>query len=595
MFHQKKFLLVLWLLLVSFSPNLAAEVAFSSPASLQLPTPLSESDVKRYKEIFALQHEAKWDRADALIAQLDNKLLLGRVLAQRYLHPTGWRSSYKELSGWLALYNDHPSASRLNWLAKKRKPAAAKAPTKPKKGYLDGYGKSPQGYYTRIPATTKNRISPSKTRSIARTIRRNILSGYPTGGLNQLTEGNIRYLTKYEEAVLRADIAHGYFIYGKAGAAVAQAKRAIALAGRAVPQAYWTAGISAWRLGDVDLAMNFLRILAETKNAPSAYISGAGFWASRGALRRGEVEESFKYLQIAAKEQDTFYGVLASEALGLELELDLDLPPLRDSYLDWLSSQAGGQRVFGLLQVGETYHASRELRYLWESMTKEQQEQTMVLATKTHMAGLAFRTADIIKVESGKTWYAGLYPLPDFATKEPLRVDRALLLAVMRQESGFNPRARSSAKASGLMQILPSTAAFISRDRRYRGSKKHELLIPEINIGLSEDYILHLLEVNGVEGDLVRLLTAYNGGPGNLRKWMSKVNHGDDALMLLESLPARETRFYVKNVITNFWIYKRQFGEETEAVGIIASGLDKDYTLAGNHRCVLLRLSEQCF
>ena len=86
--------------------------------NLDLPEPLSDADVKRYQDIFALQQDKKWKEADKLIKALDSDLLLGRVLSQRYLHPTGWRSSYKELSSWLKKYNDHPAASRISWLAK---------------------------------------------------------------------------------------------------------------------------------------------------------------------------------------------------------------------------------------------------------------------------------------------------------------------------------------------------------------------------------------------------------------------------------------------------------------------------------------------
>ncbi|MGC6485577.1 MAG: lytic transglycosylase domain-containing protein [Candidatus Puniceispirillales bacterium] len=563
-----------------------------------LPKPLSPADVDRYQQIFDLQQDKKWKEADRLIKALDNDLLLGRVLSQRYLHPTGWRSTYKELRNWLAAYNDHPAASRISWLANKRRPANAKAPKAPKKGYLNGYGRSSiGGAYIPIPATTKGRASPAKTRSIARKIRYRVRSGWPTGALELLNKANLRYLTKYEEAVLRADIAHGYFIYGKDIAAISQSKRAIALAGKKVPRAYWTAGISAWRHGDLDLAMVFFRPLTEAEKAPAALVSAGAFWASRGALRRGEIDDSFRFLEIASRSQDSFYGMLAAEALGQDITLDFSLPPLRADYITWLNSIPGGQRAFALLQVGETYHASRELRYLWEEMTLDQRRQTMVLAARTHMAGLSFRTADILRREHDQHLYAGLYPIPDFETGDPIRVDQALLLAVMRQESGFNPRARSWAKASGLMQLMPSTAAFIARDRRFRGSRRHDLMIPEINIRLGEDYILHLFDEPPVNGDLVRLLAAYNGGPGNLNKWMRKVNHGGDTLMLLESLPSRETRFYVKNVLTNYWIYRKRLGKDGEVLASIAAGDGQeppaDAHLLGQS-CSLTRLSERC-
>lgn len=566
---------------------------------LDLPKPLNDADIKRYQQIFDLQQDKKWKEADRLIKALDNDILLGRVLSQRYLHPTGWRSTYKQLRSWLANYNDHPAASRIYWLSKKRRPANAKSQKSPKKGYLNGYGRSSLGSsYVRIPASNAGRASPSKTRKIARDIRRKVRSGWPTGAKEMLNKSNLRYLTKYEEAVLRADIAHGYFIYGKDQKAVTQARQAIGLAGTKVPQAYWTAGISAWRSGDVPLALSFFHVLAERDDASSSLIASAAFWASRGELRHGTADASFRYLEIAAQHQDTFYGALAAEALGQDITLNFDLPPVTDKFMDWMKDQKGGMRAFALLQVGETYHASREMRYLWEEMNDNQKRQAMSLAAQTHMAGLSFRTADLIKQQTGVHHYGALYPIPDFETSHPIRVDQALLLAVMRQESGFNPRAKSWAKASGLMQLMPATAAFITRDRKYRGSGRHDLMIPEINIKIGEDYILHLLKEDLIDQDLVKLLAAYNGGPGNLNKWMRKVNHGGDTLMLLESLPSRETRFYVKNVMTNLWIYRKRLGQSATSVASLAGKGHASFSpfahQNGIQTCALIKLSEQC-
>lgn len=588
-----------FLVLFSIAPvNASSTVPFQEKLT-GLPAPLSQADIARYQEIFVLQQDKDWKAADKLINALDNDLLLGRVLSQRYLHPTGWRSTYKQLRNWLAEYNDHPAASRIYWLSKKRRPNNAKSQKAPKKGYLNGYGRSSLGQsYVKIPASNKGRASPSKTRKIARDIRRNIRKGWPTGALNLLTKSNLKYLTKFEEAVLRADIAHGYFIYGKDQSAIAQGKQAIALAGVKVPQAYWTAGIAAWRSGDVELALNFFHVLAELEDAPSSFIASAAFWASRGELRAGNADASFHFLEIAARHQDTFYGTLAAEALGQDITLDFTLPDITDEFIDWLMARAGGQRMFALLQVGETYHASREMRYLWEEMSEDHHLQAMALSAKTHMAGVSFRTADLIRYRTGVHYYGGLYPIPDFETAEPIRVDQALLLAVMRQESGFNPRAKSWAKASGLMQLMPATAAFITRDRGFRGSRRHDLMIPEINIKIGEDYILHLLDEKLIDNNLVRLLAAYNGGPGNLNKWMRKVNHNGDTLMLLESLPSRETRFYVKNVMTNLWIYRKRLDQSAIAVANLAGSGKATYApFMGNENngnCQLIKLSEKC-
>ena len=567
-----------------------------------LPTPLGAADVKRYQEIFDLQQDKQWHDADAIIEELDNPLLLGRVLAQRYLHPTGWRSKYTELRDWLALYNDHPSATRIYRLARKRRPADAKAPQSPKKKYLNGYGRvHADAHYVRIPMTYKQRSSLTKTRAIARDVRRKIRSGYPTGGVKILANvSNRRYLTKMEEAVLRVDIAHGYFIYGKNADAIKQAERALDLvvasgtSADALPRAYWVAGIAAWRAGDMTLASEYMHRLADADPDDHGLASAGAFWASRADLRSGKANQSINYLAQAARYQDTFYGMLAAEALGQDITLDFSLPRLDARYIDWLNARPGGRRAFALLQVGETYHASREFRYLWEEHRAVDKPKLMALAAETHMAGLAFRTAGIIHEESGQSWYGGLYPIPDFRTDLPLRVDQSLLLAIMRQESAFNPRAKSWAKASGLMQLVPDTAAYIAGDRRYRDTKRHDLLIPEVNIRLGEDYILYLFKGQIVGSDLIRLLAAYNAGPGNLRKWSKDIDHGGDMLILLESLRARETRFYVKNVMINFWIYSKLLGKDAPSVAALAAGHGAVIHSIHQSDCPITNFAEAC-
>ena len=82
------------------------------------------------------------------------------------------------------------------------------------------------------------------------------------------------------------------------------------------------------------------------------------------------------------------------------------------------------------------------------------------------------------------------------------------------------------------MQLMPATASFIARDRGYRGRKRHQLFEPALNLKLGQKYIQHLLDEQHVEGSLIRLLVAYNGGPGNLRKWLGKVDHQDDPFLL---------------------------------------------------------------
>jgi len=85
-----------------------------------------------------------------------------------------------------------------------------------------------------------------------------------------------------------------------------------------------------------------------------------------------------------------------------------------------------------------------------------------------------------------------------------------------------------------------------------------------------------------IKGDLVRMLAAYNGGPGNLNKWLRKLDHRNDPFLLIESIPARETRNYVKGVISYLFIYRNQLGQPMPSLLDLVSGQQQDKRLASS-------------
>ena len=555
-------------------------ITASTAISKELPRPLSASDADLYEQIFALQDDGKIKKAAKLIKQLDSQLLMGHVLAQKYLHPTAWRSSFTELSQWLKKYNDHPTASRIKWLSDRRRPKNTKAAKSPKKGYLNGVGLSrPQSFRADIPESWSGRASPRTTAKIARDIRRSIRRGYPSGAVQILDKpSNLRYLTATEEAHLRGEIAHAYFIFGVDDKAARTARQAIAKGGESAYMGYWAGGLAAWRSGRYEIATSFFRTLAENKRAPEVLRAGAGFWAYRGYMLAGDPLQAMYYLNMATAYPETFYGVMAIEASGQSIKLDFNLPTITDEFMAWLTAQDGGQRALALLQIGDWTRAARELRYLFEEMP-EQHVRSLIAFTSVHnMPGLTFRLADIYKTDKGISYLAALYPYLE--TEADVRIDLSLLHAIIRKESGFYPLARSRAKAAGLMQLMPATAAFIARDKRYRRTHRHKLHDPELNLTLAQDYIEHLNTESHIKGDLVLMLAAYNGGPGNLRKWLRKVDHREDRFLLIESIPARETRNYIKGVISYMFIYSNRFDEEVPALRHLIAGSVTDKTHA---------------
>ena len=92
---------------------------------------LSDKDIDLYRRIFAVQEPGDWKEADRLIAQLDNDILMGHVLYQRYMHPTKYRTPFVELRDWMDRFPDHPDADNIYRLGVKRKPSGSRAPNPP--------------------------------------------------------------------------------------------------------------------------------------------------------------------------------------------------------------------------------------------------------------------------------------------------------------------------------------------------------------------------------------------------------------------------------------------------------------------------------
>ncbi|MGY8976152.1 MAG: hypothetical protein ACKVHD_07730, partial [Alphaproteobacteria bacterium] len=169
---------------------------------------LNQKDKERYIEIFALQKLGKWKEADRIISLLDNKILMGHVKYQKLMHPTKYRSNYKELKKWLSLYADHPMSKKIWELAKKRKPKNTKSLLKPEQlSRLPGYGLD---YKSMVPV--KNFSVPKKYFTIYKNTRSLVKRGRPTNALKELNKLD---LPIYIRDDLKGIIAAGYYAVGK--------------------------------------------------------------------------------------------------------------------------------------------------------------------------------------------------------------------------------------------------------------------------------------------------------------------------------------------------------------------------------------------
>jgi soluble lytic murein transglycosylase-like protein len=164
------------------------------------------------------------------------------------------------------------------------------------------------------------------------------------------------------------------------------------------------------------------------------------------------------------------------------------------------------------------------------------------------------------------------FPLPRLQPAEGFRVDPALLYALVRQESNFDPAAVSRAGARGLLQVMPATAAYVANDPSFRGAGAERLHDPALSLEIGQRYLLYLSRHEAVGGDLIRLLAAYNAGPGNLARWLPAARHRDDPFLFIEAIPVAETRQHVQRVLAYSWIYASRLGLPSPSLEALVRG-----------------------
>lgn len=548
-----------------------------------LPKVLSERDAALYHKVFALQEDGRWGEADALIPRIRDRMLMGHVRFQRLMHPTLYRSSYGELWTWMEAYADHPGARRVYRLAKRRQPKGWKSPRSPARAMLVPELKSdpePAAEWTRggdrrevaREAGERSRKLAPETRKIRQQVWRWVSGGQVTKAYRFLEargrDGSLDAVSFDENLVW---IARGYFFFGKDREALAVAHRALARSGNRVPLAYWWAGLASWRLGRPSVAAGYFRDLAESRSVTPWLASAGGYWASRSYRAAGKSARVVPMLRAAARHPRTFYGLLALTALRRQPSLDFGMRRLNAEDLEALLSMQPVRRALALIQVGEHVRAGTELRRFAHRLSPRMAQVMLTLASESGLADLSYRTAESLLLRTGVLVDAALYPLPVWKPDGGYTVDRAVVLAVMRQESKFRARVRSPRGARGLMQLMPRTASVMAGET-YRGARRHELLDPVLNVTLGQKYLQYLLSQEEVRGNLFFALAAYNSGPAKLRRWKRRVDYRDDPLLFIESIPSRETRIFIERVLTNMWIYRMRFHQPAHSLKTVVSG-----------------------
>lgn len=418
--------------------------------------------------------------------------------------------------------------------------------------------------------------SSSAYKLIYGTLRGELRQGRPTFALRLLERDPLAKKLKADEYDrLLAVIAQSYLIEGKIAEARKLAEQALARSGKKAPLAGWVGGLAAWRQDDFPTAVRYFAVTADSPASSTWLRAGGAFWASRAALRLGQFSYVDRYLEVAATNPRTFYGLIAARALGHDDDFNWSEPSLSWKHKTRLLNDAGVAEAFRLARAGNIDAAISALGQTDWMDSREGREQLLAYALRKKQTALALHLARQTRDEDGRFFDTALYPVGLWEPENGYQVDKALVYALIRQESRFNPRAVSGTGATGLMQILPTTARFMN------DGNDVELTSPEENITVGQRYVRHLLNDGAVNNDLFNLMVAYNAGPGNLAKWKRELKEIDDPLLFIESIPSSETRAFVERVMVNYWVYRLRMGQDTPSLDAIATGDQAEYASAG--------------
>lgn len=283
------------------------------------------------------------------------------------------------------------------------------------------------------------------------------------------------------------------------------------------------------------------------------------YWHTRaqqalGSISAEEAKSRFRTLA----QQRSFYGFLAADIVKTSYAMRAQATEFPQSVLDKLAERPALRRAKELWLTGHTAEAHAEWYYGIDKLSARELAAAGVMA---HDWGWYDR--GIQAMIAGKHWDHLNVRFP-LAYKEQIlnaAVDTelapAFIFAIARQESAMSEQAKSSAGARGLMQLMPATAKQTARKKGIK-HRTEDLYRAEHNIQLGSQYLDELL--NKFNGNRILAAAAYNAGPHRVSRW-TQDQAGLDYDIWIETIPFRETRGYVQNVLTYAVIYSMRMGE----------------------------------
>lgn len=343
-------------------------------------------------------------------------------------------------------------------------------------------------------------------------------------------------------------------------------------------------GLEHWDLSDAEFLAGWiaLRFLNEADKARPHFLTAAeagglpkrraraSYWLGRTELAKKNDWAAIGHFAEAAQYHHTFYGQLAHQMItstGAKVALRTFIRPTQREIDDF--AQQDVMKAIVLAQKADFENLMTVFVYDLAREIESAPEMTLLceLAIRVAPRQRAVRMAKVaLNRDFPVEHYAYPNALPEFdMLADGQDIENALIHALTRQESEFNPKIVSSAGAVGLMQLLPSTAKMVARWHDVKFEKKKLSSDPAYNVSLGTAYLSRL--VGNYDGSYIMALGGYNAGPGRIRQWVKKFGDPRDSdvdpIDWIERIPFTETRGYVHKILESLQVYRsRLLGDQ---------------------------------
>lgn len=530
----------------------APAAAFADPAptpartTAGIPAQLTPEQRTGYRAVFGAIREARWADAQLALDAMAPGPLHAYARAELY---TGKGSPRVEGDALLKLLNEAPELPQADALARLARARGVEAlPPLPEQQRLIWTDGAPARVRAR--ATRSDMVAADLALKMQPFVKADM--GAEAQALLDSTDG----LSPEAQTEWQARIAWIYFLQGLDGEARAMAAKGERGDGEWANHARWTGALAAWRQNDCAATQTAFEGVAA--RAPDTDLRATAlYWASRADMACGRPDRVEARLKQAAQYGETFYGLLARQALGIATARQA----AQRVTSDWaaIERRPNVRVAAALAEIGELDDADGVIR------------QQARIGAPDEFASLV-RVTERLDLPATTVWLAhnlprgatataeARYPMPNWTPDTGWRIDKALVYAHTLQESGFRAKVRSPAGAYGLMQIMPAAATDYMRERGVSVDQA-ALTRPSTNIDIGQRHIEKLRDMASTGGLLPKVIAAYNAGPRPVGEWNEIVHDGGDPLLYIESIPYWETRGYVVTVLRNYWMYEAQGGK----------------------------------